>query len=115
MADTPDLNSVKKTFKPGAPAPTGSALNTKGWLQEAALRMLLNNLDAEVAERPEELVVYGGRGKAARTMQDFHNITTALQELKDDETLLIQSGSPVARIKTWPTAPRARSQAPAAS
>ena len=75
MAATPN------TFKPGHPAPTGSALHTRGWLQEAALRMLLNNLDAEVAERPEELVVYGGRGKAARSQADFDRITHALQRL----------------------------------
>lgn len=100
MAATPSI------FKPGNPAPTGSALSTRGWLQEAALRMLLNNLDAEVAERPEELVVYGGRGKAARSPADFDRITHALQELECDETLLIQSGAPVARIKTHSDAPR---------
>ena len=100
MAATPN------TFKPGHPAPTGSALHTRGWLQEAALRMLLNNLDAEVAERPEELVVYGGRGKAARSQADFDRITHALQRLECDETLLIQSGAPVARIKTHTDAPR---------
>lgn len=102
-----DLNpTLLQTFSPGNPAPTGKKLNAKGWLQEAALRMLLNNLDQSVAENPDELVVYGGRGKAARTMKDFHKITQALQELGDDETLLVQSGSPVARIKTWPHAPR---------
>ncbi|KAB8031800.1 urocanate hydratase [Fluviispira multicolorata] len=95
-----------KIFKPGESAPRGKKLNTKGWLQEAALRMLLNNLDKEVAENPEELVVYGGRGKAARSIQDFQKITQALQDLEDDESLLIQSGSPVARIKTWKNAPR---------
>lgn len=93
-------------FKPGNPAPTGSALNTRGWLQEAALRMLLNNLDAEVAERPDELVVYGGRGKAARSQADFDRITHALQVLESDETLLVQSGAAVARIKTHTDAPR---------
>jgi len=97
---------VQQKFQPGRPAPTGSKLNTKGWLQEAALRMLLNNLDAEVAERPEDLVVYGGRGKAARSPADFDRITTALQELENDESLLIQSGAAVARIKTNPDAPR---------
>lgn len=97
---------VQQKFQPGRPAPTGSKLNTKGWLQEAALRMLLNNLDAEVAERPEELVVYGGRGKAARSPADFDRITTALQELENDESLLIQSGAAVARIKTNTDAPR---------
>lgn len=93
-------------FVPGQPAPTGSRLNTKGWLQEAALRMLLNNLDAAVAERPEDLVVYGGRGKAARSIDDFHRITQALQELENNETLLVQSGAAVARIRTHADAPR---------
>ncbi|MBM3382365.1 MAG: urocanate hydratase [Betaproteobacteria bacterium] len=100
------MASLLKTFKPGAPAPTGSKLHTKGWLQEAALRMLLNNLDAEVAERPEDLVVYGGRGKAARSPADFERITAALQELENDETLLVQSGAAVARIKTHADSPR---------
>jgi urocanate hydratase len=98
--------SSTKIFTPGQPAPRGKSLITKGWLQEAALRMLLNNLDFEVAEKPEDLVVYGGRGKAARSLPDFHNILKALQELENEETLLIQSGSPVARIKTWQNAPR---------
>ena len=93
-------------FKPGNPAPRGATLNTKGWLQEAALRMLLNNLDAEVAERPEDLVVYGGRGKAARSLPDFHRITEALCELECNETLLVQSGAAVARIRTHEDAPR---------
>lgn len=97
---------AKNRFQPGRPAPTGPTLHTKGWLQEAALRMLLNNLDAQVAERPEELIVYGGRGKAARSMADFERITRALQELEDDESLLIQSGAAVARIKTHADAPR---------
>lgn len=95
-----------KTFKPGNAAPTGPQLTTRGWLQEAPLRMLLNNLDATVAERPEDLVVYGGRGKAARSMNDFNRITAALQELEADETLLVQSGAAVARIKTSVDAPK---------
>lgn len=95
-----------KKFTPGEKAPTGKNLNTKGWLQEAALRMLLNNLDKDVAERPHDLVVYGGRGKAARSLKDFDTIIKALQELENDETLLIQSGSAVARIKTSTEAPR---------
>ncbi|WP_338635446.1 urocanate hydratase [Spirobacillus cienkowskii] len=98
-------HSTKK-FIPGNPAPHGSTLHTKGWLQEAALRMLLNNLDKEVAENPEELIVYGGRGKAARSIADFHTMTHALCELEDDESLLVQSGSAIARIKTWHNAPR---------
>lgn len=94
------------SFTPGMPAPTGKKLVTKGWLQEAALRMLLNNLDETVAENPAELVVYGGRGKAARNMDEFHKITRALQELENDETLLVQSGAAIARIKTHIDAPR---------
>ena len=100
------IHPSTKIFSPGEPAPRGKKLNSKGWLQEAALRMLLNNLDREVAERPEELVVYVGRGKAARSLPDFYNILKALQELEQDESLLIQSGSAVARIKTWSNAPR---------
>ena len=86
--------------------PTGTKLNCKGWVQEAALRMLLNNLDPEVAERPEDLVVYGGRGKAARNVESFHLIVKALKDLNDDETLLIQSGKPVAILPTHKDAPR---------
>jgi urocanate hydratase len=101
------MSQVKcKQFTPGHPAPTGNTLNCKGWVQEAALRMLLNNLDSAVAENPKELVVYGGRGKAARTHADFERICEALQKLENDETLLIQSGSPVATIKTNPDSPR---------
>lgn len=99
------ISAIKK-FTPGEPAPIGKTLHTKGWLQEAALRMLINNLDKAVAERPDELVVYGGRGKAARSIPDFHQITRALQELENDESLLIQSGSAIARIKTWTNSPR---------
>jgi len=87
-------------------APRGSELTCKGWLQEAALRMLMNNLDPEVAERPEELVVYGGTGKAARNWECFHGIVRALRELESDETLLIQSGKAVAVFKTHADAPR---------
>jgi urocanate hydratase len=87
-------------------APRGSELTCKGWLQEAALRMLMNNLDPEVAERPEELVVYGGTGKAARNWECFHGIVRALRELENDETLLIQSGKAVAVFKTHADAPR---------
>ncbi len=87
-------------------APRGSELTCKGWLQEAALRMLMNNLDPEVAERPEDLVVYGGTGKAARNWDCFHGIVRALRELENDETLLIQSGKAVAVFKTHADAPR---------
>jgi urocanate hydratase len=86
--------------------PTGSNLQCKGWIQEAALRMLLNNLDPEVAEKPEELIVYGGRGKAARNIQCLDLIIKALKQLENDETLLVQSGKPVAILKTHADAPR---------
>lgn len=86
--------------------PTGSQLSCKGWVQEAALRMLLNNLDPDVAERPEELIVYGGRGKAARNIESLDLIVRALKDLNDDESLLIQSGKPVAILKTHKDAPR---------
>lgn len=87
-------------------APRGTALSCKGWQQEAALRMLMNNLDPEVAERPEELVVYGGSGRAARSWEAFDAIVKALRTLEDDETLLIQSGKPVAVFRTHRMAPR---------
>ena len=87
-------------------APRGSALHCKGWLQEAALRMLMNNLDPEVAERPEDLVVYGGTGKAARNWDCFAAIVQALTDLEADESLLVQSGKPVAVFRTHPDAPR---------
>lgn len=86
--------------------PTGSNLQCKGWIQEAALRMLLNNIDPEVAERPEELIVYGGRGKAARNHAALDLIIKALKNLNNDETLLIQSGKPVGVLPTHPDAPR---------
>jgi urocanate hydratase len=86
--------------------PTGTTLTCKGWVQEAALRMLLNNLDPDVAERPEELIVYGGRGKAARNPEAFDLIVKALKDLNEDETLLIQSGKPVGILPTHKDAPR---------
>ncbi len=87
-------------------APRGTELSCKGWVQEAALRMLMNNLDPEVAERPDDLVVYGGRGKAARNWEAFDNIVKALRSLENDETLLVQSGKPVGVLKTHVDAPR---------
>lgn len=87
-------------------APRGNVLSCKGWVQEAALRMLMNNLDPEVAERPEDLVVYGGTGKAARSWEAFDAIIAALQRLENDETLLVQSGKPVGVLRTHPDAPR---------
>jgi urocanate hydratase len=94
--------------RPAAPirAPRGPALSCKGWPQEAALRMLMNNLDPDVAERWEDLVVYGGSGKAARDWPSYHRIVAALRALQDDETLLVQSGKPVGVFRTHPDAPR---------
>lgn len=87
-------------------APRGSTLTCKGWIQEAAKRMLMNNLDPDVAEIPHELVVYGGRGKAARNWEAFDDILRALENLEDDQTLLIQSGKPVGVMKSHADAPR---------
>ncbi|MHB8540109.1 MAG: urocanate hydratase [Candidatus Acidiferrales bacterium] len=87
-------------------APRGTEISCKGWQQEAALRMLMNNLDPEVGERPEDLVVYGGRGKAARNWECFHAIVKSLRDLENDETLLVQSGKPVGIFRTHPYAPR---------
>src|ERR1700733_9976396 len=87
-------------------APRGSSLSCKGWQQEAALRMLMNNLDPEVAEKPEDLIVYGGRGKAARNWKCFHAIVASLRSLEDDQTLLVQSGKPVGIFRTHTYAPR---------
>ncbi len=86
--------------------PTGSTRTCKGWIQEAALRMLLNNLHPDVAERPDDLIVYGGRGKAARNFEALDNIIAALKVLEDDESLLIQSGKPVGILKTHKDTPR---------
>ena len=93
---------------PAAPirAPRGTTLSCKGWHQEAALRMLMNNLDPAVAERPEELIVYGGGGKAARTWEAYHKIVETLKRLENDETLLVQSGKPVGVFRTHEEAPR---------
>jgi urocanate hydratase len=87
-------------------APRGTALSCKGWPQEAALRMLMNNLDPEVAERPDELIVYGGSGKAARNWAAFDALVDSLRRLEHDETLLVQSGKPVGVFRTHPWAPR---------
>jgi urocanate hydratase len=91
---------------PNIRAARGSTLTCKGWVQEAALRMLMNNLDREVAEAPEQLVVYGGTGKAARSWPDYHRIVASLRSLEDDETLLVQSGRAVGIFKTHADAPR---------
>ena len=87
-------------------APRGNTLSCRGWVQEAALRMLCNNLDPEVAENPDELVVYGGTGKAARNWDAFDAICRSLKDLADDETLLVQSGKPVGIVRTHRDAPR---------
>ena len=96
------------TGRPTEPihAPRGSTLSCKGWPQEAALRMLMNNLDPDVAERWEDLVVYGGSGKAARSWEAYHRIVASLRSLEGDETLLVQSGKPVGIFRTHPDAPR---------
>ena len=87
-------------------APRGTRLQTKGWSQEGALRMMMNNLDPEVGEKPEELIVYGGTGKVARDWECFWAIVESLKNLENDETLIVQSGKPVAVFKTYPEAPR---------
>src|SRR4030095_13680215 len=87
-------------------APRGAALSCKGWPQEAALRMLMNNLDPEVAERPDDLIVYGGSGRAARNWPAFDAIVDSLRRLDHDETLVVQSGKPVAVFRTHPWTPR---------
>ncbi len=97
-----NMTTEQKVIK----APHGKELNTKGWVQEAVLRMLMNNLDPEVAEHPEKLVVYGGIGKAARNWDAFDRIVATLKDLEEDETLLVQSGKPVAVFKTHKDAPR---------
>jgi urocanate hydratase len=91
---------------PQVRAPRGTTISCKGWQQEAALRMLMNNLDPEVAEKPDELIVYGGRGKAARNWECFHAIVASLRSLENDETLLVQSGKPVGIFRTHSYAPR---------
>jgi len=96
-----DLN----TYTP-VKAPRGTAISCRGWQQEAAMRMLMNNLDPEVAERPQDLVIYGGTGRAARSWECYHAIVRSLQSLADDETLLVQSGKPVGIFKTHEYAPR---------
>jgi len=98
ISDKLDISKLK--------TPTGNTISCKGWVQEAALRMLHNNLDPDVAERPEDLIVYGGTGKAARNVESFHLIVKALRDLNEDETLLVQSGKPVGILPTHKDAPR---------
>jgi urocanate hydratase len=108
LLPNPAAEAVELDLRPGRPlrAPRGPERTCKGWVQEAALRMLLNNLDPEVAEDPDRLVVYGGSGKAARTWKDLANIVATLRKLENDETLLVQSGKPVGVLRTQPLAPR---------
>ncbi|WNB91361.1 urocanate hydratase [Bacillus sp. NEB1478] len=96
------MTNVKQTIK----AARGTEMTAKGWVQEAAMRMLMNNLDGQVAENPDDLVVYGGIGKAARNWDSYHKIVETLQKLENDETLLVQSGKPVAVFKSHSDAPR---------
>src|SRR5215467_6314308 len=98
--------SVDTDVLPGIRAPRGTSVTCKGWQQEAAMRMLMNNLDEEVAERPQDLVVYGGTGKAARNWDCYRAIVHSLQQLENDETLLVQSGKPVGVFRTHEYAPR---------
>src|SRR5437588_2832590 len=94
--------SAKRTIR----APRGSERTCKGWQQEAALRMLMNNLEPEVAEDPDQLIVYGGTGRAARSWEAFDTIARSLKELENDESLLVQSGKPVGKFRTHDEAPR---------
>ncbi|MBV9574931.1 MAG: urocanate hydratase [Acidobacteriales bacterium] len=102
----PVETDVQTTFLPPLKAPHGTELSCKGWPQEAAMRMLMNNLDEEVGERPRDLVVYGGTGRAARSWEAYHAIVASLKGLDDDETLLVQSGKPVGIFRTHEYAPR---------
>src|SRR4051812_20057861 len=102
----PDAFDVTGQSRREIRAPRGSKISCKGWHQEAALRLLMNNLDPEVAERPEDLVVYGGTGKAARNWECYDAIVRELKNLGNDETLLVQSGKPVGVFRTHPGAPR---------
>src|SRR5256886_13221136 len=106
MSATTDILRGAALSKGPFRAARGTEISCKGWQQEAALRMLMNNLDPEVAERPQDLVVYGGTGKAARNWESFHAIVDSLRKLENDETLLVQSGKPVGVFKTHDYAPR---------
>ena len=105
LRKTQDIN-LEPEMKRDIKAPTGSQLTCKNWLSEAAYRMIQNNLDAEVAFDPDNLIVYGGRGRAARNWESFDAILESLKNLEEDETLLVQSGKPVGVFKTHPDAPR---------
>ena len=103
---SPQELATRRSRRGDIKAPMGSKISTKSWLTEAPLRMLMNNLDPEVAENPNELVVYGGIGRAARDWASYDQIVASLIELEDDETLLVQSGKPVGVFKTHSNAPR---------
>src|SRR5438045_8301612 len=100
-----ETETAALTYTP-VKAPRGTRLSCKSWQQEAAMRMLMNNLDEKVGERPRDLVVYGGTGRAARSWQAYHAIVASLRDLENDETLLVQSGKPVGVFKTHDHAPR---------
>src|SRR2546429_4914744 len=100
-----EIETLRQSYTP-IRAPRGNALSCKGWQQEAAMRMLMNNLDEDVAERPRDLVVYGGTGRAARNWECYHAIVASLKALENDETLLVQSGKPVGVFQTHDYAPR---------
>ncbi|MFC1795498.1 urocanate hydratase [Pseudomonadota bacterium] len=100
------MSAILQNYKAQINAPTGTTLSCRGWHQEAAMRMLMNNLDPNVAEKPDELIVYGGTGKAARNWDCYHRIIQTLQRLKNDETLMVQSGKPVGVFRTHEEAPR---------
>src|SRR4029079_3199716 len=102
----PNLKKEAMSHSRKVIAPRGREISCKGWHQEAALRMLMNNLDAEVAEKPDELIVYGGTGRAARDWRSFDQIVSSLRSLENDETLLVQSGKPVGIFRTHEYAPR---------
>src|SRR5579883_2463895 len=106
MSQTDSSMTTGKSGPRVVRAPRGTTITCKGWQQEAAMRMLMNNLDPEVGERPDELVVYGGSGRAARTWEAFDAIVRSLKTLENDETLLVQSGKPVGIFRTHPDAPR---------
>ena len=106
MNNTKDMVTDTEIRTRSIRAPHGTAITCKGWIQEAAMRMLMNNLDPEVAEKPDELIVYGGVGKAARNWECYHAIIKSLKNLENDETLLIQSGKPVGIFRTHENAPR---------
>ncbi|HWJ20555.1 MAG TPA: hypothetical protein VNR65_17695, partial [Geobacterales bacterium] len=106
LAVMPVATDVSSSTYVPVKAPRGNQLSCKGWGQEAAMRMLMNNLDPDVAERPQDLVVYGGTGRAARSWECYHAIVKSLKALENDETLLVQSGKPVGIFQTHEYAPR---------